>query len=149
MTTFGAVVKGALGDRWKLATGLFSFAGARSARLPAVSDVDDESDGGFSDGRCAAVHGRFDVRRIAAIPAIHARRPSATAPVRHSRRHVEREFGGDAITDLGTIALSSQARFAQPAGAFALPSRDTTRQLGLGLTFEERGKAWVRSRSGC
>ena len=52
----------------------FSFAGARSARLRPVSDVDDESDRRFSDGRRAAVHGRFDLRRTAAVPAIHERR---------------------------------------------------------------------------
>src|ERR1700730_2305763 len=53
-------------------------------------------------------------------------------------RSVEREFGGDSITDFGTIALTSQARFAQPVLAFGPSSSDSTRQLDLGLTFEER-----------
>src|ERR1700730_8223298 len=53
-------------------------------------------------------------------------------------RSVEREFGGDSITDFGTIALTSQARFAQPVLAFEPSSSDSTRQLGFGLTFEER-----------
>jgi len=53
-------------------------------------------------------------------------------------RAVNRDFGGDSITDLGTIDLTSQARFAQPALAFGPVSRDRTRQLDLGLTLEER-----------
>lgn len=53
-------------------------------------------------------------------------------------RTVEREFGGDAITDLGIIALNNQARFDEPVLALMLQSRDITRQLDFGLTFEER-----------
>src|SRR6185437_4082489 len=53
-------------------------------------------------------------------------------------RTVNREFGGDSITDLGANELMSQAFTAQPNVAFGPVSRDRTRQLDIGLTFEER-----------
>jgi iron complex outermembrane receptor protein len=53
-------------------------------------------------------------------------------------RTVNREFGGDSITDFGTVDLTSQARIAQSNVVFAPVSRDRTRQLDFGLTFEER-----------
>jgi len=53
-------------------------------------------------------------------------------------RTVDRNFGGDAILDFGTIALNSQAAFAEPAWAFSPESRDTTHQIDLGVTLEER-----------
>jgi iron complex outermembrane receptor protein len=53
-------------------------------------------------------------------------------------RTVDREFGGDSITDFGTIDLNNQASIAQPTLTFGPVSRDRTRQLDLGITFEER-----------
>src|SRR6185437_9840332 len=52
-------------------------------------------------------------------------------------RTVNREFGGDSITDFGANPLMSQAFTTQPNVAFGSVSLDRTRQLDIGLTFEE------------
>jgi iron complex outermembrane receptor protein len=138
MTTFGALVKSALGDHWKLAAGLFhSLERDPLGYQPYLTLTTNQTADSVMDVAppftADSTSGEMRLFR-AFTNGTH--RQQLQFAVRG--RAVEREFGGDAITDLGTIALSNQARFAQPAVAFAPPSRDVTRQLGLGLTFEER-----------
>jgi iron complex outermembrane receptor protein len=83
-TTFGVVVKSALGDSWALAAGLF-------IRWKAIRSVTtriglaNASDGRFSDGCRASLYGQIHVGRIATVSRVHERRPLATAPARGSR----------------------------------------------------------------
>src|SRR5258705_438772 len=138
MTTFGALVKSVLGDHWKLAAGLFhSLERDPLGYQPYLTLTTNQTADSVMDVAppftADSTSGEMRVSR-AFTNGTH--RQQLQFAIRG--RAVEREFGGDAITDLGTIALSNQARFAQPAVAFAPPSRDVTRQLGLGLTFEER-----------
>jgi iron complex outermembrane recepter protein len=137
-TTFGAVVKSALGDRWALAAGLFhslerdpiGYDPYLSLLTPQTADsVMDvapaftaESTSGELRLSRAFTHANHQQQLLFAVRG----------------RSANREFGGDSITDFGTIALTSQARFAQPVLAFGPASSDNTRQLDLGLTFEER-----------
>jgi len=136
-TTFGAVVKSTLGDHWMLAAGLFHslehdpltyqpyLTLAKNQTADSVMDVAPPFTADSTSG---------ELRLLRAFT-LGVHRQQLQFAVRG--RAVEREFGGDVITPLGIIALGSQARFSPPPGTFTLPSRDTTRQLGLGLTFEE------------
>ncbi len=137
-TTFGAVVKSTLGDHWKLAAGLFhSLERDPLGYQPYLTLTTNQTADSVMDvAPPFTADSTSGEMRLSRAFTNGTHRQQLQFAIRG--RAVEREFGGDAITDLGTIALSNQARFAQPAVAFAPPSRDVTRQLGLGLTFEER-----------
>jgi len=137
-TTFGALVKSVLGDHWKLAAGLFHSLerDPRGYQPYLTLTTNQTADSVMDVAPPFTADSTFGELRLSRAFTNGAHRQQLQFAIRG--RAVEREFGGDAITDLGTIALSNQARFAQPAIAFAPPSRDATRQLGLGLTFEER-----------
>ncbi len=136
-TTLGAVMKSALGDRWKLTAGLFhSLERDPLGYDPYLTLTANQSADSVMDvAPPFTADSTSGELRLSRIFTNGAHRQQLQFAVRG--RAVERQFGGDAITDLGIIALSSQARFAQPAGTFTPSSRDSTRQLGLGLTFEE------------
>ncbi len=137
-TTFGAVLKSALGERWKLAAGLFnSLERDRMAYDPYLTLLSPRTADSVMDVvppfKAESTSGELRLSRIF----LHgAHRQELQLAVRG--RTVNREFGGDSITDLGTIDLTSQARVAQPNVVFGPVSRDRTRQLDFGLTFEER-----------
>jgi iron complex outermembrane recepter protein len=53
-------------------------------------------------------------------------------------RHVDRDFGGDSITDLGSISIYRGAVVPEPALSFSAKSHDEVRQGGLGVNYTER-----------
>jgi len=55
-------------------------------------------------------------------------------------RHVERNFGGDSLTDLGPINIYQSVNFPEPPLAFSAPSLDKVRQTGVGINDIERWK---------
>jgi iron complex outermembrane receptor protein len=55
-------------------------------------------------------------------------------------RHVERNFGGDSLTDLGPINMYQSVSIPQPPLAFSAPSLDKVRQTGVGVNDIERWK---------
>jgi iron complex outermembrane recepter protein len=136
--TLGAVVKSAFGDQWALAAGLFHSRESdpltyqpyltlvASQTVDSVMDIAPPFTAESTSGEL----------RLSRAFTNGAHRQQLQIAVRG--RSVNREFGGDSITDFGTIALTSQALFPQPAVAFGPASSDSTRQLDLGLTFEER-----------
>jgi iron complex outermembrane receptor protein len=137
-TTFGAVLKSALGDRWAIAVGLFhslerdpmGFDPYLTLLSPRTADsVMDVVPPFMAESTSGEL-------RISRIFSHGAHRQEWQLAVRG--RTVNREFGGDSITDFGTIDLTSQARIAQSNVVFGPVSRDRTRQLDFGLTFEER-----------
>jgi iron complex outermembrane receptor protein len=138
-TTYGAIVKSNLGaDRWTLAAGLFhSLERDPFGYQPYVTLLTPRTADSVMDVvppfMAESTSGEL---RLARSFSEGAHRQVLQLAVRG--RAVNRDFGGDSITDLGTIDLTSQARFAQPALAFGPVSRDRTRQLDLGLTLEER-----------
>ncbi|HWX37160.1 MAG TPA: hypothetical protein VNZ53_58320 [Steroidobacteraceae bacterium] len=137
-TTFGAVLKSALGDRWALAAGLFhSLERDPIGYDPYLTLLTHQTADSVMDvARPFTAESTAGELRLSRAFTNGAHREELQLAVRG--RSVEREFGGDSITDFGTIALTSQARFAQPVLAFGPSSSDSTRQLDLGLTFEER-----------
>jgi iron complex outermembrane receptor protein len=137
-TTFGAVLKSALGDRWALAAGFFhSLERDPIGYNPYLTLLTHQTADSVMDvARPFTAESTSGELRLSRAFTSGAHRQEFQLAVRG--RSVEREFGGDSITDFGTIALASQGRFAQPVLAFGPPSSDSTRQLDLGLTFEER-----------
>jgi iron complex outermembrane receptor protein len=136
-TTFGAVAKSALGNQWALAAGLFhslehdplGYQPYATLATPQTADfVMDVAPPFTADSTSGEL-------RLARVFKNGAHRRQLEFAIRG--RAVEREFGGDAISDLGTMALTSHASFAPPALTLTPQSRDSTRQLDLGLTYEE------------
>jgi iron complex outermembrane recepter protein len=54
-------------------------------------------------------------------------------------RHVDREYGGDSITDLGTTSLHDFRVLPEPPLAFSAQSRDVVQQSGIGVNY---GESW-------
>ena len=137
-TTFGAVAKGTLGDQWEFAGGLFNsrehdpYGYQPYLTLVTTSTADSQMDvvPPFS---ADSTSGEL---RLSRNVTSGEHRQQLQLAVRG--RSVDRDFGGDAIIDFGTIPLDSQTSVAQPPWTFTAQSRDTTRQLDLGVTFEER-----------
>jgi len=138
MTTLGAVVKSTLGEGWTLATGLFhsherdaqsfnpymTLTGGRTA--DSVMDLSPPYSNTSTSGELRLARAFTD--------GVHRRQVQFAV----RGRTVERYFGGDAITDLGLIALDNQASVGKPTTPTTALSHDSTRQLDLGLTYEER-----------
>jgi iron complex outermembrane recepter protein len=55
-------------------------------------------------------------------------------------RHVERNFGGDSVTDLGPIDIYQNVSIPEPPLSFSAPSLDRVRQTGVGVNDIERWK---------
>ncbi len=137
-TTWGAVLKSALGNRWTLAAGLFhSLERDPMGYEPYLTLLSSRTADSVMDVvppfMAESTSGEL---RLSRIFSHGAHRQELQLAVRG--RTVNREFGGDSLTDFGTIDLTSQALIAQPNVVFGPVSRDRTRQLDFGLTFEER-----------
>ena len=137
-TTLGVVAKSTLGDLWQFAGGVFHSR--------------EHDPFGYQPYLTLVTSGTAD-STVDVVPPFTA--DSTSGELRLSRtftsgehrqqlqlavrgRSVDRDFGGDALIDFGTIPLESQTSVEQPPWSFTAQSRDTTRQLDLGLTFEER-----------
>ncbi|HET9330592.1 MAG TPA: TonB-dependent receptor, partial [Steroidobacteraceae bacterium] len=135
---FGVVIKSALGERWTLGAGVFhSRESDPQGHAPYLT---------LSDAHTADA--TMDI-----VPPFHAESTSGEvrltrlfADGRHRRklelavrgRDVNRDFGGDSITDLGSQPLLSQVQIAPIAPVFSALGHDATKQLDVGLTYEER-----------
>jgi iron complex outermembrane receptor protein len=137
-TTFGAVAKSSPADRWALAAGLFhsvehdplGYEPYLTLMTPrTVDSVMDVVPPFMAESTSGEL-------RLSRLFANGAHTEEVRLAVRG--RSVNREFGGDSITDLGTIDLTSQPVSSPPNLAFGAVSRDRTGELDLGLTFEER-----------
>jgi iron complex outermembrane recepter protein len=53
-------------------------------------------------------------------------------------RQLERHFGGDSVTDLGSASIDRYAPASEPPLAFSPTSRDDTHQTGVGISYAER-----------
>ncbi len=138
-TTYGAVVKSDLAaDRWMLAAGLFhSLERDPLGYDPYLTLLTPQTADSVMDVvppfMAESTSGEW---RLSRLFSNGTHREELQLAVRG--RTVNRDFGGDSITDFGTIDLTAQSRIARPSLAFGPVSRDSTRQLDLGLTFEER-----------
>ena len=53
-------------------------------------------------------------------------------------RHVERNFGGDSVTDLGAVNIYQRVSIPEPPLVFSQPSLDKVRQIAVGVNDIER-----------
>jgi iron complex outermembrane recepter protein len=136
-TNFGAIAKSSRVDRWELAAGLFhSLARDPLGYQPYLTLTTTQTADSVMDvAPPLSADSTSGELRLARVFTNGAFRQRLQFTVRG--RTIERDFGGDAIIDLGTIALSNQSTVAQPAWTLTPQSRDSTRELDLGLTFEE------------
>jgi iron complex outermembrane receptor protein len=137
-TTFGALAKSTLGDHWEFAGGLFHSRehdplGYQPYLTLVTSYTADSAVDVVPPFTADSTSGEL---RLSRTFTNGDHRQQLQLAVRG--RSVDRDFGGDAIIDFGNIPLNSQTSLAQPPWTFTAQSRDTTRQLDLGLTFEER-----------
>jgi iron complex outermembrane receptor protein len=136
-TTYGAIVKSDLArDRWTLAADLFhslehdplGYDPYLTLSTPRTADsVMDVVPPFVAESTSGEL-------RLSRLFSEGSHRQALQLAVRG--RTVDREFGGDSLTDLGTVDLTGQSRIAQPNLTFGPVSRDRTRQLDLGLTLE-------------
>ncbi len=137
-TTFGAIAKSSFADQWAVAAGLFHSRehdpyGYQPYLTLLTTNTADSAVDVVPPFSADSTSGEVRLTREFTNGAHRERLQLAVRG-----RTVDRDFGGDAILDFGTIALNSHATFAQPAWMFSPQSRDTTRELDLGFTFEER-----------
>jgi iron complex outermembrane receptor protein len=142
-TNLGVIVKSVLGDHWALAAGVFhSRENDPNAYdpyldlLPKQTPLSPQTADSVMDVAPAFTNESTSGEvRLSRLFGHGSHQQQLQFAVRG--RTVEREFGGDSITDLGTIPLTSQAQFPQPDLAFTPLNHDSTRQLDFGVTFEE------------
>jgi len=140
-TTAGVVAKFALAGPWSARAGLF-----RSVEQHAEND----SDLLLGLGPTGIAQHVMDITpaqtassysgdlRVTRSTLGSARQRELTFVLRG--RHVERNFGGDAIVDLGSASIYHGVRFPEPAPMFSAESRDVVRQTGVGISYSERWK---------
>lgn len=137
-TTFGVVIKSELADRWTLNAGLFhslendplGYSPYLTLLTPRTVDAVMDIAPPF---RAESTSGEL---RLSHVFGSGAHLHKLQLAVRG--RSVDRAFGGDSIVDFGPTALDSQSSFTQTPLSFSAASRDNTRQLDLGVTYEER-----------
>jgi iron complex outermembrane recepter protein len=138
-TTAGVIVKSALGGQWRLVAGLFrsieddpqnyndlllGLAANRTADH--VMDV-------VPPQRAGSYSGDLRLTRLAVNG---AHQHEFQLAVRG--RKVERHFGGDSVTDLGTIVIDRTVYVPEPPRSFSAIGRDDVHQTGIGVSYEER-----------
>lgn len=138
-TTAGIIGRFALGGGWKLEAGVFRsiannaqnfddlfLAVTRAGAADHVMDVVPPSLAGSYSG---------DVRlRRSIVDGTHEHVILFTVRGRDVTRH----FGGDSLTDLGSVSIYRPAPVAQPPLNFLPQSIDTARQVGEGMNYQER-----------
>ena len=140
-TTVGAILRERFTAEWTLTAGIF-----RSIEQDPRS---------FTEEYLSVLPDRSADHVLDVVPAVSA--TSTSGELRLSRRfgggvherklelavrgrRVNRDFGGDALVDYGTISLEDGPPPAQTAFATSATSLDETRQTDVGIVFEERWK---------
>jgi iron complex outermembrane receptor protein len=137
-TTLGLIAKSALGDQWRLAAGLFHS----QERDPTIFDPYLTLNAGGTADYAVDVVPPFHANstsgelRLARAFVNGNHRQSLELSIRG--RAVTRDFGGDDLFDFGTVAFGRPPPAPEPRWTFTPLSLDRTRELDIGLTFEER-----------
>ena len=137
--TGGVVAKFALGGPWSLRAGLFR------SETRTAQNFDDLLLKVMPDGTAHHVMDvappfspaswSGDVRVVRS--ASHGEHQGELTIAARARR-VSRDFGGDSITDLGSISIYQNVRLPEPVLSFSDKSRDDVRQSGFGINYIER-----------
>jgi iron complex outermembrane recepter protein len=133
----GIITKSALGDHWSLAAGLFhSRENDPLGYVPYMTLLPQEYAEAVMDVAPAVDnHSTSGEIRLARVFSQAVHQQQLQFSVRG--RAVEREFGGDSLSDPVIIPFKSKTQYPAPELLFTPANRDSTRQLDFGVTFEE------------
>jgi iron complex outermembrane recepter protein len=138
-TTAGVIARGRIDGAWTVAVGLF-----RSAE-------DDPQN--FNDLLIGPQLSRAADRVMDVVPPLASHSYSGELRVAHlltegvhqheleftaRARQLERHFGGDSVTDFGSVSIDRDAPASEPPLAFSPTSRDDTHQTSIGISYAER-----------
>jgi iron complex outermembrane receptor protein len=138
-TTTGVIARGRIDGAWTIAVGLF-----RSAE-------DDPQN--FNDLLIGPQLNRTADHVLDVVPPLASHSYSGELRATHlvtegahqheleftaRARQLERHFGGDSVTDFGSMSIDRDARASEPPLAFSPTSRDDTHQTGVGISYAER-----------
>jgi iron complex outermembrane receptor protein len=134
---FGLLARSTLGDHWRLAAGLFhSRENDPLGYDPYMTLLPHEYAEAVMDVAPAVINQSTSGEiRLARVFTHGVHQQQLQFSVRG--RAVEREFGGDWLSDPMIIPFKSQAQYPPPDLVFTPANHDTTRQLDFGVTFEE------------
>ena len=137
-TTVGVIAKSALLDHWEIAAGLFhSLERDPLTYQPYLTLVTPQTaDSTMDVAPPLTAESTSGELRLTRVFTHEAHQQQVQFSIRG--RSVNRNFGGDAIIEYGRIAIDDKSVFPQPAWMLTPESHDTTRQLDLGVTMEER-----------
>lgn len=137
--TAGIVAKSALGSSWHLTAGVFRSLAQDSQNFndllldPTASGTADHIVDVTPPLRAGSYSGDLRVSRLV-VDGVHERR--LTFDVRG--RTVERDYGGDSVTRLGSVSIYHIESVAAPVLHFSAQSLDEVRQVGVGASYDER-----------
>jgi len=139
--TAGVIARVALGNDWSLRAGLFRSTDENYRNFnplflePMLNGIADQVMD-VAPGRIATSYSG-DLR-ITRTKTSGNHRRELTFAVRG--RHIERNFGGDSVTDLGPINMFQSVSIPEPPLVFSAPSLDKVQQSGVGINDIERWK---------
>jgi iron complex outermembrane receptor protein len=139
--TAGVVARTALGSSWRLTAGLFRSLAQNSQNFndlllgPTAGGIADRVVDVTPPLRAGSYSGDLRLSRLT-VDGAHER--ELTFDVRG--RSVEREYGGDSITGLGSVPITRRDSIPAPVLAFSALSLDQVRQTGVGASYNERWK---------
>ncbi|HEX3950053.1 MAG TPA: hypothetical protein VHW95_09410 [Steroidobacteraceae bacterium] len=138
-TTAGVIARSGLSGRWTMTVGLFH-------------SLEDEPQN-FNDLLIGLLPNRTADHIMDVVPPLRAssysgdlRLARRTSDGAHEHelqfaaraRQVDRNYGGDSLSDLDVVSIDRNAPVSEPALAFSATSRDRTRQTGVGVNYFER-----------
>jgi iron complex outermembrane recepter protein len=137
--TAGVVAKSVLGSSWHLTAGVFR---SLAQNMQNFNDLLlGATAGGIANHtldvtpplRAGSYSGDLRVTRLA-VDGAHER--ELTFDVRG--RTVERDYGGDSVSSVGSVSIYHIESFPAPALTFSAHSLDEVRQVGVGASYNER-----------
>jgi iron complex outermembrane receptor protein len=138
-TTAGVIARGRIDGAWSVAAGLFR-------------SVEDDPQN-FDDLLIGPLLNRTADHLMDVVPPLASHSYSGELRITRSvadgvhqheleftarARQVERHFGGDSVTDFGSVSLDRNAPSSEPPLVFSPTNRDDTHQTGAGIDYTER-----------
>jgi iron complex outermembrane receptor protein len=139
--TAGVIAKSALGSSWRLTAGVFRSVAQNSQNFndlllgPTPGGIADH----ILDVTPPLTAGSYSGDlRLARLGGNGGHQRELTFDLRG--RSVERHYGGDSIFDLGSVSINRTEHFPPPVLEFSAQSLDQVRQVGVGVSYNERWK---------
>jgi iron complex outermembrane receptor protein len=139
--TAGVIARVALGNDWHVRAGLFRSTDENYRNFNPL--FLEPMPNGIADQVMDVAPGRIATSysgdlRVTRTKTSGNHRRELTLAVRG--RHIERNFGGDSVTDLGPINMFQSVSIPEPPLVFSTPSLDKVQQTGVGINDIERWK---------